>query len=173
MKITLGALAAVLLAAVSWSGPAQAQGLPQGSYLRSCSNIGFSGDGLVATCRSTDGREQRSVMRDFRHCVGDIGNNNGVLQCQQANGRQAFGQIINEPGRGREPGYGAPRYGEAPGYGYGSDRRAGGEAWERCRGLQRESEELRHRIDREWNPLDRSRMEGRLRELRAEQERCR
>lgn len=165
MKIVLGAFAAVLLAGVGWSVPAHAQHAPQGSYLRSCSDVGMWGDGLVATCRRVDGRLERSVLSDVRRCVGDIGNNNGILQCQQGGGRQAFGQVLDRPG-------GGPR-GEPPGYGYGSDRRGGGEGWERCRGLQREAEELRSRMDREWNPLERSRMEGRLREVHAQQESCR
>ena len=167
MKITSGALAAAVLLSVNWSVPAQAQGVPQGTYLRSCTNVGASRDGLVATCRRADGGEQRSVLADFRRCVGDIGNNNGILQCSRGGGQQMFGRVIAEPG------YGAPRYGEPPGYGYGRERRYGGEGWERCRGLQRESEELRWRLDREWNPLERARLEGRLSEVREQQERCR
>jgi hypothetical protein len=58
------------------------------------------------------------------------------------------------------------RYGEP---GYGSEMR------ERCAGLHRESESIRARMDREWNPLERSRMEGRLREVREQEgrNRCR
>jgi hypothetical protein len=167
MKITLGALAAVILAAISWAAPAEAQGVPQGSYLRSCSQAGMWGDGLLATCRRADGAMQRSVLSDARRCVGDIGNNNGVLQCQHASGRQAFGAILAEPG------YAQPRSGAPSGYGYGSERRYGNEGWERCRGLQREAEQLRARLDREWNPLERARTEGRLREVHEQQERCR
>jgi len=51
--------------------------------------------------------------------------------------------------------------------GYGSEMR------ERCAGLHRESENIRARMDREWNPLERSRMEGRLREVRNQEERDR
>jgi len=174
MKIMLGALAAVVVAGIGWSQPVAAQGMPGGSYQRSCTYVGLSGDGLIASCRRDDGREQRSVLRDFRSCVGDIGNNNGILQCQHAGGAQAMGQVVAEPGYGHpgyaQPGYAQPRYGEQPGY--GSERRVG-EGWERCRGLQRESEELRARLDREWNPLERARTEGRLREVHEQQERCR
>ena len=56
------------------------------------------------------------------------------------------------------------RYGEP---GYGSEMR------ERCVGLHREMEGLRARMDREWNPLERARMEGRLREVREQEERNR
>jgi len=171
MKITLGALAAVILAAVSWAAPAEAQGVPPGSYLRSCSQAGMWGDGLLAACRRADGSMQRSVLADVRRSVGDIGNHDGVLQCQHASGRQAFGAILAEPGYA-QPRYGAPRA-EPPGYGYGSERRSGNEGWERCRGLQREAEQLRAQLDREWNPLERARTEGRLREVHEQQERCR
>jgi hypothetical protein len=59
----------------------------------------------------------------------------------------------------------------------GDDRRGepgyGSEMRERCAGLHRESESIRARMDREWNPLERSRMEGRLREVRQQEERDR
>jgi hypothetical protein len=66
------------------------------------------------------------------------------------------------------PNYSAPRYSEPrrePGY--------GSEMRERCAGLHREAEMLRHRLDREWNPMERARTEGHLREVRERAERCR
>jgi hypothetical protein len=80
MKIGFGATAALLLA-VAWSAQAQAQGLPQGSYLQSCQQIGMQGDTLFAVCRTMDGREQRTSLPQVSRCVGEIGNNNGNLQC--------------------------------------------------------------------------------------------
>jgi len=144
MKIVSGVLAAAVLAGLGWSMPAQAQGLPRGSYLGSCTGARMEGDTLVARCRAVDGREQRSALADVRRCVGDIGNNNGSLSCNMG-GRAAV----------------------APGQGYGSDRREG------CGGLHRESEELRARLDREFNPLERSRIEGQLRGLQEQEEHCR
>jgi hypothetical protein len=35
--------------------PAQAQGVPGGSYLQSCTNVRMFGDRLVAECRRADG----------------------------------------------------------------------------------------------------------------------
>jgi len=64
--------------------------------------------------------------------------------------------------------YAAPRYVEPrrePGY--------GSEMRERCVGLHREAQMLRHRLDREWNPMERARTEGRLREVRERADRCR
>ena len=168
MKTYLAVLAGVLLAGMAWSQPAAAQGLPQGSYLRSCAGATLQGDTLVATCRRPDGREQRSSLADVRRCVGDIGNQNGNLQCSYGAGRAA----------GPAPGYGERRSGE-PGYGERreGDRRYGeqgygGEGRERCGGLHREAEDLRARMDREWNPLERSRTEGRLREVQEQEARA-
>ena len=69
------------------------------------------------------------------------------------------------PGRGR--GYDGAPYGE-PGYG---ERRYGEDTRERCYGLRREADELRVRLDREFNPMERARTEGRLHEVREQEER--
>jgi hypothetical protein len=143
MRIVSGVLAAVVLAGLGWSIPAQAQGLPHGSYQASCTDARIEGDALVARCRAMDGREARSALADVRRCVGDIGNNNGSLQCNMG-GTAA-----------------------APGPGYGS-----GQA-DRCGGLHRESEELSARLDREVNPLERTRLEGQLRGIHEQEEHCR
>jgi hypothetical protein len=119
MKIASGALAALLLAGIGWSAPAQAQGVPRGSYLRSCTDVAVQGDSLVATCRRGDGSEQRTVLAEVRRCVGDIGNNNGRLRCNYGGGAQGRGQVLQQPG------YSAPGYGQQP-YGYG-DRGGYGE----------------------------------------------
>jgi hypothetical protein len=39
--------------------------------------------------------------------------------------------------------------------------------------LRRQADELRSRLDREWNPLERARTEGQLRAIREQEERCR
>ena len=161
MKIVMGALAAVLLTGIGWPATAEAQGIPQGSYLRSCNGARIEGDTLVARCRTVDGREQRSALATVNRCVGDIGNNNGQLQCTYGGGRA---QGVPVPGPGDRERYGERRAGEP---GVGSDR------GEQCRGLRHEAEELRGRLEREFNPIERARTEGRLREVRAQEERCR
>ena len=152
MKMVSVALAAVVLAGLGWALPAQAQGLPQGSYLGSCTGARMEGDTLVARCRAVDGREQRSALAGVRRCVGDIGNSNGSLQCNFG------GRADVRPGP-REPGYARE--------GSGADR------GDRCGGLHREAEELRARMDREFNPLERARMDGHLREIHEQEEHCR
>jgi hypothetical protein len=176
MKRGTAALTGVLLAGVAWMQPAAAQGLPQGSYLSSCMGAALHGDTLVATCRRADGREQRTSLADVRRCVGDIGNNNGNLQCNYGGGRAGPGPGYDERRRGElgyderrrgEPGYDERRRGES---GYG-ERRYGEDTRERCYGLRREADELRVRMDREFNPMERARTEGRLREVREQEER--
>jgi len=44
MKTRIGILGGLLLAALCWVEPAAAQGLPQGSYLRSCNGVSLQGD---------------------------------------------------------------------------------------------------------------------------------
>jgi hypothetical protein len=92
MKIGPGALGALLLAGIAWS--AQAQGLPQGSYLQSCGNAAIQGDTLFAVCRSADGRDVRASLPSVSRCTGDIANNNGLLQC---GGGQPYGQAQGLP----------------------------------------------------------------------------
>ncbi len=161
MKTAIIALAGLALAGIANTPPAQAQGVPQGSYLQSCTDVRMEGDTLVARCRRADGRGDRTSLNDVRRCVGDIGNNNGILQCNYGG-----------PPRAQGPGPG-PRYGEAPGPGYGQREGYGSDFRERCAGLHRQSEELRYRLERERDPGDRARIEGRLRELHEQEERCR
>jgi hypothetical protein len=73
--------AALLFAATAAAMPAQAQ--PPGSYLRTCRDIRVYGDTLTATCRTRDRQWQRTRLGRFRHCVGDIGNNDGQLICNR------------------------------------------------------------------------------------------
>jgi hypothetical protein len=82
MRIAIAALMALMLSALA--GAAQAQ--PGGSYLASCWDVRMRGDTLLALCRRMDGGMQRSILPDVRSCVGDIGNQNGVLVCNRAPG---------------------------------------------------------------------------------------
>ena len=113
MKIITTMMAGAVVAHLSWMQPAQAQGSPQGSYLQTCSDVRVQGDALVATCRTADRREQRSSLAGFKRCIGDIGNNNGVLECNFASGVQGRGTIMAAPGYGQQP-YGPQRYGQQP-----------------------------------------------------------
>jgi hypothetical protein len=92
--------------------PVHAQGVPSGSYLRTCTHVDTRGDTLIADCRRTDGSWGRAALRDVNRCVGDIGNMDGQLSCN--GGRRDFGR--RDRSYGRSPGYGYDRYGE-PGYG--------------------------------------------------------
>jgi hypothetical protein len=137
---SLVVLALIPVAGAVGGSVARAQALPQGSYQRSCEQIHWSGTTLVAECKRMDGRKTGTGLANANKCVGDIGNNNGQLQCnyaggtpsqgaqqqrqatpqQQPNygGRQDYGQQgYGQPGYGAGPGYGQPGYGGGSGYG--------------------------------------------------------
>jgi hypothetical protein len=175
MKTVSAALAAATIAGLSWISAAQAQGVPPGSYRQSCSDARIEGGALVATCRTAHGAMQRTALPAVNRCAGDIGNNNGVLQCNTAGGPMQGS--VQGPARGAEPGGRGPRdrdeprgYGQREGYG---ERGYGREARERCFELRREAEQLRERLHRTYEPYERARVEGRLGEVRREEERCR
>ena len=165
--ILAGVAGLLLLGGSGGMQPAAAQGAPGGSYLGSCGDVAVRGDRLAATCRRRAGREQRSEISGFRRCVGDIGNDNGVLHCNFPGG-PVWGQVVARPG---PP---APAYAPPPAYG-GSPR--GGERahFERCRELRHRIDELRDRRDQARDPGERSRLEFRLREMheRERDEECR
>jgi hypothetical protein len=119
MKIGTSAFAGLLIAGGCWVAAAQAQGVPQGSYLRTCTNVGVRGETLTAVCRNADGRQVQTSLPGVNRCVGDIGNNNGSLQCAGAGGQQMYGRNAGpEPrtgGPGQQPG--DQRYGGQGGYG--------------------------------------------------------
>ena len=50
---------------------AHAQGVPTGSYLRTCTHVATYGDRLIADCRRTDGSWGRTALRDVGRCTGD------------------------------------------------------------------------------------------------------
>ena len=62
----------------------------------------------------------------------------------------------------------APRYGERR----NEEPRYGSDVRERCIGLHREARDLRIRLDREWNPVERVRTEGRLRRVQDQEARA-
>ena len=77
-----------------------------------------------------------------------------------------FGAYAAQPAQAQGWGYG-PRgdwRGDEPRY--GSDVRG------HCIGLHREARDLRIRLDREWNPVERMRTEGRLREVQDREARA-
>jgi hypothetical protein len=81
MEISVGAFAALLVAASMFLQPAHAQSAPQGSYRSSCTDVRVEDRTLTAICRIADGREQRTSLTDLNRCVGDIGNDHGALTC--------------------------------------------------------------------------------------------
>ena len=121
-KCALFGGAAMLLSAAAT--PLHAQGFPEGSYLRSCTQVAVHGDRLLADCRRTDGSWERTALRDVDRCVGDIGNMNGQLACNRAE---------RNYGSSRDRDYRRPW----PGNGYGDGNRDYGPGWGTSSGYSR------------------------------------
>jgi CVNH domain len=56
---------------------------PNGSYRQSCENSHMQGGTLLSTCRDRGGALHQTQLADVNHCVGDIFNDNGTLQCSR------------------------------------------------------------------------------------------
>lgn len=95
------AFAAMTLAVALTAGAASAQGVPDGSYLDTCTNVRMRGDTLSATCQTRNGRTTQSSLRDAMDCSGGIENINGRLACSGQGG----------------PYHGGERFGASDGYG--------------------------------------------------------
>ena len=117
----IGALGLVglLIAGFGCAQSASAQGVPPGTYLRSCGEVHMRGDTLVATCRGMDGSARRTSLPGVQNCVGDIGNMNGQLTCNYAGAPAAPQPYYGGPGGGPRDYGGQPGYGGygPPGYG--------------------------------------------------------
>lgn len=148
MKLASGLCLGLLFIGFSaLTTPVHAEGIPRGSYLNTCNGAKVEGASLVAQCRRLDGSEQHSALLNFDRCVGDIVNENGVLNC-------AFNTATAIPVPTPPGPMGTP-------------------VAEHCGELRGEARELRDRLDRAIDPIERARLEGRLREVRVQEERCR
>jgi hypothetical protein len=154
MKLMLSVAAGLMFAGLAWT-PSQAQGVPQGSYLRSCGNVAVQGDTLIATCRRVDGGEQPTSLAAVHRCVGDIGNDDGNLQCSY--------------GGGAPPPRVDQRYGQEPGYSGWQGRPGYGQEWEgrreHCVQMRERLREIRYRMQYA-QPWEQDRLGTRLYEIR-------
>jgi len=55
---------------------------PAGSYTESCKNIQMKGTTLHAVCKSVDGREMPTTLKDANRCAEGVANINGILNCE-------------------------------------------------------------------------------------------
>jgi hypothetical protein len=79
-----------------------------------------------------------------------------------------FGAYAAQPAQAQGWGSNSPRSGDWR----GDEPRSGSDIRERCVGLHREARDLRIRLDREWNPVERMRTEGWLREVQDREARA-
>ena len=63
-------------------GEGGAPSQPRGSYTESCRDIKMKGTTLQAICKSFDGREAPTSLRDANRCAQGVVNVNGVLNCE-------------------------------------------------------------------------------------------
>jgi hypothetical protein len=156
----------VMLALAGLSFPSFAQGLPPGSYQRSCTEVRMRGTTLSAVCRREDGRPQQSTL-EISHCAGDIGNRNGRLRCNSGYAAPSPG---SHPPAYAGPGYPAPGYPAsrypAPRYGEGQDFH------QHCEALQHEAYELRERLEHTPYGEDREHLEHRFHEVNYQRQQC-
>src|SRR2546429_494446 len=124
MKIAWGTVAALLLIGSAWSAPAQAQYMPQGSYLQTCRDVGVQGDTLFAVCRTVDGRGERAIGWAHRICRGR----------DQNRGRRSARRLVGAAARARARGCAvSPRHAvDLGGHGVAAARSA--EEWVRRHG---------------------------------------
>lgn len=61
---------------------AAAPSQPGGSYTESCKNIQMKGATLHAVCKSLDGRELPTSLKDANRCAEGVANINGILSCE-------------------------------------------------------------------------------------------
>jgi hypothetical protein len=55
---------------------------PTGSYTDSCKSIQMKGTTLHAVCKSLDGREMPTALKDANRCAEGVANINGILNCE-------------------------------------------------------------------------------------------
>jgi len=63
---------------------AAAPSQPAGSYTESCKNIQMKGTTLHAVCKSLDGREMPTTLKDANRCAEGVANINGILNCESS-----------------------------------------------------------------------------------------
>lgn len=78
--VTKSGLAAAAMLISLAAIPAQAQGIPGGSYARTCTNIHVQGGQLTADCKRMDGSWDRSSV-SLQRCGGGVSNMDGRLTC--------------------------------------------------------------------------------------------
>jgi len=80
-------------------GVRPSDGQPDGSYLQSCSNCSYDGNILTCSCLDESGNSRQATLSSVPNCIGDIGNNNGYLNCFQNDCCCNFAVVISASSR--------------------------------------------------------------------------
>ena len=64
--------------------PERGNSIPQGSYQKTCRQIRIARGSLFASCDTRRGSVVGTVLKNYRHCHGDIANINGHLTCTRS-----------------------------------------------------------------------------------------
>ena len=81
----LAAIAGAAMLLPLAAAPAAAQ-VPGGSYMQTCRDIDRRGDRVIATCRTEEGRWNRTSIANVDRCAGGLANADGRLVCQTRGG---------------------------------------------------------------------------------------
>lgn len=101
---------------------AQSRGAPRGSYASSCSGSYVNQGRLYADCRDRSGRVRETSIELNRCSSSDIGNDNGLLVCQNHRGSYEDGGRPggNRPGDDNRPGRPGDNYRPGAGGNWGN-----------------------------------------------------
>jgi hypothetical protein len=100
----LGAIAAAMMVLPFAAFPAGAQ-TPGGSYLQSCRDVQVRGDRVTATCRTQEGRWNRTSLSNADRCAGGIANSDGRLVCGTRGGGVNVGSERGDRRQGTDYGW--------------------------------------------------------------------
>lgn len=114
MRYMNGLAAAFLALIIGGAWMHSAAQAPGGSYRETCRDVEVRGSTLYANCKDANNGWQRTELRDYDRCGGEIQNLNGSLQCTGDNRGGNRGRGDGRPGgfgwRQGDRGYnGAPR----------------------------------------------------------------
>jgi hypothetical protein len=68
-----------------WNQNGKLKCIPRGSFKNSCGPYTWDEDSITASCKTKKGKVYGSKLDDWKNCIGDIANCDGVLTCGGCN----------------------------------------------------------------------------------------